>query len=161
MRYLELRKSKIHVYLADKNAHRDNHTIINHSAPNTYSNENFKGILTGKSSGVFNGLVRVKPFAQKINSSQTNRNLLLSSDAQMNSNPQLEIYADDVKCSHGSTVGKIDDQALFYMRTRGISETNATKMLVKGFADEILEKIKIKSIINYIEPHIEKLILKS
>ena len=149
------------LYFSDNKAHIDNHTIINHSAPNTYSVENFKGIMTQKSSGIFNGLVCVKPNVKKINSSQINRNLLLSSDVRMKSNPQLEIYADDVKCSHGSTIGQIDDDALFYMQTRGISEINATKMLVKGFAEEILEKIKIKSIMIYIETFIGKLILKS
>ncbi len=145
------------LYLIDDNSHCDNHTIINHIAPLTFSNENFKGILTGKASGVFNGLIKVMPDAQKINSSQTNRNLLLSIDSKMNSNPQLEIYADDVKCSHGSTIGQIDDEALFYMQSRGISKSDATKMLVKGFADEILNKIKIKSIIDFIEPKIEQL----
>ena len=149
------------LYLADKDSHRDNHVKIIHSAPNTYSFEIFKGILCGRSSGVFNGIIIVKQDAQKINSNQTNRNLLLSSDAQMNSNPQLEIYADDVKCSHGSTAGQIDDDALFYMRSRGISEGSAIKMLVKGFADEILDKVKIKSMLDFLEPKIEDLVDKN
>jgi Fe-S cluster assembly protein SufD len=149
------------LYLIDNNSHCDNHTIINHISPQTFSMENFKGILSGEATGVFNGLIKVFPDAQKINSSQTNRNLLLSETAQMNSNPQLEIYADDVKCSHGSTVGQIDDEALFYMQSRGISKSNATKILVKGFAGEILKKIKIESIIEFIEPNIERLLEKS
>ncbi len=146
------------LYVADGISHRDNHTKIIHSSPNTFSTETFKGILAGKSSGVFNGIVVVEQDAQKINSDQSNRNLLLSTDAQMNSNPQLEIYADDVKCSHGSTTGQIDDDALFYMRSRGISESLATKILVKGFAGEILDKIKVKSVIDFIEPKIEELV---
>ena len=149
------------LYICDKESHCDNHTKIVHSSPNSFSNETFKGILAGNSSGVFNGIIVVEQDSQKINSSQSNRNLLLSSSAQMNSNPQLEIYADDVKCSHGSTTGQIDDEALFYMRSRGISESDATKILVKGFASEILEKIKIKSIIKFIEPKIEKLVNKN
>lgn len=149
------------LYLIDNNSHCDNHTKINHIAPFTYSNENFKGIISGDASGVFNGLIKVMPDAQKINSSLTNRNLLLSNDSKMNSNPQLEIYADDVKCSHGSTIGQIDGEALFYMQSRGISKSNATKILVKGFADEILNKIKIKSIIDFIEPKIEQLMRNS
>ena len=146
------------LYIADGKSHRDNHVKVIHSSPNTFSKESFKGILSGQSNGVFNGLVIVQQDAQKINSSQSNRNLLLSKDSQMNSNPQLEIYADDVKCSHGSTTGQIDDDALFYMRSRGISESNATKILVKGFAGEIVDKIKMSSIQNYIEPFIENLV---
>jgi len=148
------------LYIANEKAHRDNHTKIIHSSPQTYSKENFKGILADSSNGVFNGLVVVKQNAQKINSDQSNRNLLLSNSARMNSNPQLEIYADDVKCTHGSTTGQIDDDALFYMRSRGISEEHATKILVKGFAGEIIDNIKFKSIQDYINQHIEKLIKK-
>ncbi|MED5474606.1 MAG: Fe-S cluster assembly protein SufD [Candidatus Neomarinimicrobiota bacterium] len=146
------------LYISDKKSHRDIHTKIVHSHPKTYSSETFKGILTDESSGIFNGIVVVEKNAQMINSQQINRNLLLSKNARIKSNPQLEIYADDVKCTHGSTIGQIDDDALFYMRSRGISEVDAMKILVKGFAGEIIDKIKIKAIIEYAETKIENIV---
>ena len=146
------------LYISDKKSHRDIHTKIVHSHPKTYSSETFKGILTDESSGIFNGIVVVEKNAQMINSQQVNRNLLLSKNARIKSNPQLEIYADDVKCAHGSTIGQIDDDALFYIRSRGISEVDAMKILVKGFAGEIIDKINIKEIIEYAEIKIENIV---
>tara|TARA_B100000941_G_C28508218_1_gene558780 strand:- start:1444 stop:2616 length:1173 start_codon:yes stop_codon:yes gene_type:complete len=146
------------LYISDKKSHRDFHTKIVHSHPKTYSSETFKGILSDESSGIFNGIVVVEKDAQMINSQQINRNLLLSKNARIKSNPQLEIYADDVKCTHGSTIGQIDDDALFYMRSRGISEVDAIKILIKGFAGEIIDKIRIKAIIEFAETKIMNIV---
>ena len=116
----------------------DNHTFVDHRVPNCFSNENYKYVLDGKSTGVFNGRVIVQKDAQKINAYQKNSNILLSDFAQINSKPELEIYADDVKCSHGSTTGQLDDNALFYLQARGISKTKAKKLLVSAFIDEVI-----------------------
>ncbi len=128
--------------LSDHKQHLDVNVITNHHAPNCISDQNFKSILKGNSSGVFNGRVIVHDGAQKTDSSQSNKNLLLSKEALMNSNPQLEIYADDVKCSHGSSTGALESDALFYIRSRGIDQEAATALLVHGFASEIIEGIK-------------------
>lgn len=116
----------------------DNHSFVNHKVPNCFSNENYKYVLDGKSTGVFNGRVIVQKDAQKINAYQKNSNILLSDFAQINSKPELEIYADDVKCSHGSTTGQLDDNALFYLQARGISKAKAKKLLVSAFIDEVI-----------------------
>lgn len=137
-------------FLKDKQ-HTDNHTLVNHAKPNCYSNELYKGVLTDKSRGVFNGKIFVKPDAQKTNAFQSNKNILLSPDAIMDTKPQLEIYADDVKCSHGATVGKMDEEPLFYLRSRGISENAAKALLVNAFANDILEHIKIDVLKDKIE----------
>jgi len=128
--------------LSDHKQHLDVNVVTNHYAPNCISGQNFKSILKDYSSGVFNGRVIVHDGAQKTDSSQSNKNLLLSKDALMNSNPQLEIYADDVKCSHGSSTGALESDALFYIRSRGIDQETATALLVHGFASEIIEAIK-------------------
>ena len=120
----------------------DNHTYVHHSAPHCTSDENYKGILSDKALGVFNGKIKVYQDAQKINAFQSNKNILLSESAAMNSKPELEIYADDVKCSHGSTTGQLDQQALFFLRTRGISKEKAADMLIKGFMADILGAVK-------------------
>lgn len=138
------------LFVTTGSQHIDNHTIVHHSMPNCTSSELFKGILTDKSNGVFNGLIKVDKDAQKTDSKQTNRNLLLSNSAQMNSNPQLEIYADDVKCSHGSTTGQLDEDALFYLRSRGISTQAAIALMIRGFANEILDQIKHPGIRNLV-----------
>jgi Fe-S cluster assembly protein SufD len=121
--------------------HVDNHTMIDHKVPHCESNEHYKGILYDQSTGVFNGKVFVREDAQKTNAFQQNGNIVMSDNASMNSKPELEIYADDVKCSHGSTTGQFDEEAVFYLMARGISEQNARELLVKAFVGEVLEKI--------------------
>jgi Fe-S cluster assembly protein SufD len=129
-------------FIGRENNHIDNHTYMHHMAPNCTSDENYKGVLADKATGVFNGKVKVYQDAQKINAYQSNKNILLSDSASINAKPELEIYADDVKCSHGSTTGQLDQQALFFLRARGISETKATDMLIKGFMAEIVGAVK-------------------
>ena len=129
-------------FIGRENNHIDNHTYVHHMAPNCTSDENYKGVLADKATGVFNGKVKVYQDAQKINAYQSNKNILLSDSASINAKPELEIYADDVKCSHGSTTGQLDQQALFFLRARGISETKATDMLIKGFMAEIVGAVK-------------------
>ena len=119
----------------------DHCTLIDHAMPHTTSRELYKGILTGRARGVFRGRVHVRPDAQKTDASQTNRNLLLSDDAIANTKPQLEIYADDVKCSHGATVGRLAEEAIFYLRSRGIPLAEARSILTYGFASEITSKL--------------------
>jgi Fe-S cluster assembly protein SufD len=131
------------LYLGRGHQHIDNHTVIEHARPNCASRELFKGILDGRAKAVFDGRIHVRPQAQKTDAKQTSRCILLSDDAQINTNPQLEIYADDVKCTHGAAVGKIDEDAVFYLRTRGIDYASARQMLVFAFANEILEGLKI------------------
>ena len=123
--------------------HIDNHTIMDHIMPNCESNEHYKGTVGDKATGVFNGKVFVRQDAQKINAFQSNNNILLSDDATMNSKPELEIYADDVKCSHGSTSGQLDEDAVFYLQSRGLSKESATALLIGAFLGEVVEKIEI------------------
>jgi Fe-S cluster assembly protein SufD len=118
----------------------DNHTAIYHDHPNCNSWEVYKGVMDGRSRAVFNGKVLVRPEAQKTDAKQTNRNLLLSEGARVDTKPQLEIFADDVKCTHGATVGRLDDVALFYLRSRGIPETAARTLLTYAFAAEVVEE---------------------
>ncbi len=129
----------------------DNHTVADHLQPNSVSNELYKGIYQDKSQGVFNGKIYVRPDAQKTNAYQQNRNILLSENASVNTKPQLEIWADDVKCSHGATTGKLDENALFYLQARGISKNIAKALLVQAFAGEILEKINYEPLKNQLE----------
>lgn len=136
------------LYMTDKNQHVDNHTHVDHISPNTLSAENYRGILSGKSRAVFNGSVTVHKNAQKIEAHQNNANLLLSNDAEIDSKPQLEIYADDVKCSHGMTVGQIDKEMLFYLRTRAIDELTAKNLLTFAFAEKIINQIKLEPVRN-------------
>ena len=136
----------------------DNHTLADHASPNSNSNEVYRGIIDGESTAVFNGKIIVRPDAQKTNAYQSNKNILLSDDATINTKPQLEIYADDVKCSHGATSGTINNESLFYLRARGISEETAKALLLYAFADEIIEKIKLKDLKDKIKNNIaEKL----
>ena len=121
--------------------HVDNHTFVDHQVSNCFSNENYKYVLNDKSTGVFNGRVVVQQDAQKINAYQKNGNILLSDDATINAKPELEIYADDVKCSHGSTTGQLDEDAIFYLQTRGISKEKARIILVNAFVSEVLDEI--------------------
>lgn len=129
----------------------DNHTIVDNVKPHCYSNELYKGILKDSATGVFNGKIYVRQDAQKTNAYQSNKNVLLSDSASVNTKPQLEIFADDVKCSHGCTVGQLDEEALFYLQSRGINRETATSMLLDGFASDILEKIKLAPIRAYVE----------
>lgn len=119
----------------------DNHTMVDHLVPHCESNEVYKGFLNDQSTGVFNGKVYVRPDAQKTNAYQQNANIVLTDNASMNAKPELEIYADDVKCSHGSTTGQLDEEALFYLRARGLSAKNARRLLVEAFVGEIMEAI--------------------
>jgi len=131
------------LYLTDKNQHVDNQVFIDHAQPNCTSNELFKGILDDHGTAVFNGHILVRKDAQNTNAFQTNKNILLTDKATVNTKPFLEIYADDVKCSHGATVGQIDDNALFYIKSRGISEYNAKLLLMYAFAADVINKITI------------------
>jgi Fe-S cluster assembly protein SufD len=124
----------------------DHHTAIYHNQPNCNSHEFYHGILDGKSQGVFNGKIFVRPEAQKTDAKQTNRNLLLSNDATVDTKPQLEIFADDVKCTHGATIGQLDPESIFYLRARGIGLEVARKMLLHAFASEIVNRISIEPI---------------
>ena len=129
------------LYVANGRQHVDFHTTVEHAAPRCESNEYYKGIAGGRGRGVFNGRVHVHPDAQKTEAHQTNRNLLLSRNAEIDTKPQLEIHADDVKCSHGATIGQLDEQMLFYLRSRGISENAARGMLTYGFARDVVDRI--------------------
>lgn len=131
------------LYLVDKEQHIDNQLSIFHNAPETRSNEQFKGIIDDNGSAVFNGYIHVKRDAQKTEAYQSNKNILLTDTARITSKPFLEIYADDVKCSHGSTVGQLDSNALFYLKSRGICDRNAKMLLMYAFASEIVSKIQI------------------
>ena len=132
------------LFLTSGRMHVDNHTLVDHAKPNCVSNELYKGVLDDRSSGVFNGKVLVRPDAQKTNAFQENKSILLTPTATMNSKPELEIYADDVKCSHGATTGQLDKDALFYLRSRGIPATQARGMLLHAFAGDVLETIPVK-----------------
>ncbi len=132
------------LYLLKGNTHVDNHTLVDNKMPNCFSNELYKGVIDGSATGVFSGKIFVRPDAQKTNAYQSNNNILLSDKASVNSKPQLEIYADDVKCSHGCTVGRLDEEALFYLQTRGISKEHAQAMLLEAYASSIVEQIKIE-----------------
>ncbi|MGQ0642461.1 MAG: Fe-S cluster assembly protein SufD [Gemmatimonadaceae bacterium] len=132
------------LYMFDGMQHGDHQTRIEHAEPNCFSREIYKGILDGESHGVFNGKVYVHPVAQKTDGKQTNNTLLLSERAKIDTKPQLEIFADDVKCTHGATVGRIDELALYYMKSRGIGHETARKLLTYAFAAEVLETIELE-----------------
>lgn len=142
--------------IADKNQHVDNNTMIDHAVPNCTSNELFKYVLDDESVGAFAGKVLVRPDAQHTNSQQTNRNLCATRQARMYTQPQLEIYADDVKCSHGATVGQLDENALFYMRTRGISEKEARLLLMFAFVNEVIDTIRLDALKDRLHRLVEK-----
>lgn len=135
----------------------DNHTLMDHQVANCESNELYKGVINGKSTGVFNGKIFVRKDAQKTNAYQSSKNILLSDDATINTKPQLEIYANDVKCSHGTSTGKIDENALFYLKARGIGEESARKLLLHAFAQEVVDKIEIESLRSYVEVKLNEL----
>jgi Fe-S cluster assembly protein SufD len=142
------------LYLQKGTSHIDNHTLVDNAQPNCLSNELYKGIMDENATGVFNGKILVQQLAQKTNAYQSNKNILLSPSASINAKPQLEIFADDVKCSHGCTVGSLDEEAMFYLRSRGVSENSARSLLLHAYADDILGMIKPAGI----RTHIEQLI---
>lgn len=155
-------RNNLHIVLNDENATAhlnglyllkgsqlvDNHTLVDHAKPNCFSNELYKGIIDGKAQGVFNGKIFVRKDAQKTNAYQSNKNILMSNEASMNAKPQLEIFADDVKCSHGATTGQLDDDALFYLRSRGIGEDQAKALLNVAFAADVLKNMTNESLKN-------------
>jgi Fe-S cluster assembly protein SufD len=156
---MEAEHSESHMYglyLLNGKTHVDNHTIVDNVKHHCFSNELYKGVMDGESSGVFNGKIFVRVDAQKTNAYQSNKNVLLTDTASVNTKPQLEIFADDVKCSHGCTVGKLDEEAMFYLRSRGISEKNAKSLLLHAFAVDILDNIKTEPLRDYVDKLISK-----
>jgi Fe-S cluster assembly protein SufD len=142
------------LYLARGEQLIDHHTVVDHAQPHCESHEFYYGILAGRAHGVFNGKIFVRPDAQKTNAKQTNRNLVLSEHALINTKPQLEIFADDVKCTHGATVGQLNEEALFYLRSRGIGASLARRMLVRAFANDAVERITLAPV----RAHLEQLL---
>jgi len=134
--------------------HVDNHTFVDHLLPNCNSNELYKGVMNDKSTGVFNGKIMVRRDAQKTNAFQSNQNVLLTDTASIFTKPELEIYADDVKCSHGCTVGQLDEEATFYLQSRGLSKDDATKLLIQAFASDVIEKVEIEALRESLEAFI-------
>jgi Fe-S cluster assembly protein SufD len=144
------------LYCVKGNTHVDNHTIVDNQMPNSLSNELYKGIIDENATAVFNGKIFVRQDAQKTNAYQSNKNVLLSDTATINTKPQLEIFADDVKCSHGCTIGRLDEDALFYLQARGIGEKAAKALLLHAFAIEVLDKIELEPIRNYVDAMISE-----
>jgi len=152
-------ESNMHgVYLLNGTSHVDNHTMIDHKKPHCESNEVYKGIIGDNARGVFNGKIYVRKEAQKTNAFQQNNNILLSDDAIINTKPQLEIWADDVKCSHGCTSGQIDQEQIFYLRSRGIDENSARKMLLHAYASEVLETLDLDILKEFSENRISEML---
>lgn len=144
------------LFITKDNQHIDNHTLVDHQKPNCESNQLYKGILEDKSVGVFNGKIYVRKDAQKINAYQSSKNILLSDDATINTKPQLEIYANDVKCSHGSSTGHLNEDALFYLRSRGLGTDSARRLLLYAFAADAINTIRNEPLKAHIEGLIEK-----
>jgi Fe-S cluster assembly protein SufD len=145
------------LYLTNGKQHIDNHTAIDHAAPHAASHELYKGILDGASSAVFNGKIFVRKHAQKTDAKQTNKNLVLSENSVINTKPELQILADDVRCTHGATIGQLDEEALFYLRTRGIGKTEARDLLIYAFARDVIDRIGIPGV----RAHLEKALFES
>jgi Fe-S cluster assembly protein SufD len=139
------------LYLVNGSQHVDNHTSIDHAKPHGASRELYKGILDGKASAVFNGRIIVRKDAQKTDSKQTNKNLVLSDEAVINTKPELQILADDVRCTHGATIGQLDDEAMFYLQSRGIGKRQARSLLTYAFAQDIVDRIKVQSLRDSLE----------
>jgi Fe-S cluster assembly protein SufD len=144
------------LYLLAGKMHVDNHTSVIHAVPHGTSNQTYKGVISDEAQGVFNGRIVVEPHAQKTQAYQSNKNLLLSRNAAVYSKPQLEIYADDVKCTHGATTGQIDEDALFYLRARGINKQNALALLVQAFAGDVMEGMENASVREYLHHFISQ-----
>jgi Fe-S cluster assembly protein SufD len=136
----------------------DNHILMNHNAPNSYSNQFYKGIIGEEGRGIFDGKIYVKKDAQKTDAYQTNRNILTSDDARIFTKPALEIYADDVKCSHGATSGFLQEEEIFYLMSRGIDKENSQKLLLKAFANDVIEKISNENYREWLGNQIEKIL---
>ncbi len=134
------------IFVGQDSLHIDNHTLVDHAKPNCFSNELYKGVLDDESTGVFNGRVLVRRDAQKTNAYQSNKSIILSDRATMNAKPELEIYADDVKCSHGATTGRLDAEALFYLRSRGLTRDQANTMLLLAFVRDVVENIRLDEV---------------
>ncbi len=134
------------LYIVNGTQHIDNHTILDHAKPHGASHEMYKGILDGRATAVFNGRIIVRKDAQKTDSKQTNKNLVLSDNAVINTKPELQIHADDVRCTHGATIGQLDSEALFYLQSRGIPKSEARSLLTYAFAQDILDRIKVQSL---------------
>lgn len=134
--------------------HHDNTILVDHAAPGCTSHQLYKGVLDGHSRGVFNGRIMVRSGADGTDANQKNKNLLLSDRAEVDTRPRLEIYADDVKCTHGAAVGQLDEEAIFYLRTRGISHQSARNLLIYAFAQEMVERIRLEPL----RAHVEKLV---
>jgi Fe-S cluster assembly protein SufD len=139
------------LYVVGSDQHADTHSVIDHKQPHCTSHQLYKGILDGNARAVFNGKIFVRPGAQKTDAMQTNKNLLLSNEARVDTKPQLEIFADDVKCAHGAAVGQIDQEELFYLETRGLNPELARNLLTYGFAEEVVAKITIESLRSQID----------
>lgn len=146
------------LFMARGRSHIDNNTLVDHAKPNCYSSEYYKGILNDHAIGVFNGKVLVRQDAQLTNAYQTNRSILLSETARMYSKPALEIYADDVKCSHGATTGQLDKDGLFYLRSRGIPEEEARRLMLMSFAGDIIEKAPVSAMHETLYDHVERML---
>jgi Fe-S cluster assembly protein SufD len=139
------------LYIVNGRQHVDNHTEIDHAQPHGTSHELYKGILDGKASAVFNGRIIVRKDAQKTDSKQTNKNLVLSDEAVINTKPELQIFADDVRCTHGATIGQLDAESLFYLQSRGIGKSQARDLLTYAFAQDILDRVKVAELKSYLE----------
>lgn len=144
------------LFMIDDTQLCDTHTLIDHAKPHCNSHEHYKGVLDGNSRGVFNGKVIVRPDAQKTNAFQENNNIILSNEALINTKPQLEIFADDVKCSHGATIGQLDKDAMFYLKSRGIGEDIGRGILLHAFASDVVRTIKVEPVKEYIEEILSK-----
>lgn len=149
------------LYMLTGNTLADNHTVVNHQKANSFSNEMYKGVLDGNSKGVFNGKIFVRPHAQKTNAFQSNRNIALSPTASINTKPQLEIWADDVKCSHGCTIGQLDEEAMFYLQSRGINKETARAMMLYAFTAETLNTISNETVKAYVDSLISERLHKN
>ncbi len=144
------------LYLTEGQQLVDNHSLVDHAVPNCMSDEFYKGIMAGNSKAVFNGKIMVRPDAQKTNAFQSNKNILVSDNATINTKPQLEIFADDVRCTHGATTGQLNDEAMFYMQARGISKEKARKILLQSFAGEVTERLELEVMRDYLNQVIEE-----
>ncbi len=139
------------LYIVSGSQHVDNHTSIDHAKPHAASHELYKGILDGKSSAVFNGRILVRKDAQKTDSKQTNKNLVLSDEAVIDTKPELQIFADDVRCTHGATIGQLDAESMFYLQSRGIDKSDARSLLIYAFAQEIVDRVKVPQLRDSLE----------
>ena len=142
------------LYIADRERLVDNHTSIDHAKPHATSHELYKGILDGTAHAVFNGRIIVRKDAQKTDSKQTNKNLVLSDDAVIDTKPELQIWADDVRCTHGATIGQLDEEMMFYLRSRGIGSAEARSLLIYAFAKDVVDRVKVPALRESLEKHL-------